>query len=390
MPALSAQRPLLTVQIHVADSAGVAIAGADVAIVHGTTDVVAHGSTNADGRVALTIPRTSNEQQIVVRKVGYERGYRFFSVAEADSARFEIRLLRTSTTLAPVVVTAEEDRQRKSYHLTADEIENSTRTLFDAADIFKIRPDMMTSRGGAQACEVFWTPRDGWIETVWVNGTRVQAAFVDSIYVMSQRARLGLSTLPARPQLSLTPSKKPRPLPPTFWNPRHIDSVLSILHTIKPEHIAEVTYHDCFDASVGKNHSDMAMFIVLKPGIAFATGIGSYVVGDSAIVARMAKLATASSATSALDVGDLPRYRFRLLGVFDGETGNPLPDVDVIDSTTGNRAKTSPTGTVSLYFVPEGAATLRLRRDGYRDTTVALAISPADTMPLTLVMSRRP
>ena len=49
----------------------------------------------------------------------------------------------------------------------------------------------------------------------------------------------------------------------------------------RAEHIEEVTYHDCTDMSVERPHADMAMFIVLKPGIGYDVSRGSYVIGTT-------------------------------------------------------------------------------------------------------------
>ena len=90
-----------------------------------------------------------------------------------------------------------------------------------------------------------------------------------------------------------------------------------------------------------------------------------------------------------INIGDLPRYRFRLVGIFDGATGDPLDGVEVRDSTSGLHALTTKTGTASLFFVPEGAATITFHRAEYRDTTIAITISPSDTLPITLTLSRK-
>jgi hypothetical protein len=381
---LSAQQTgTVIVAVHVTDSANVAVSDADVSVVRGLTGVLALGVTNAAGRIVLAVPASSETVQVTVRRIGFVRGFRFVSLKESssDTMRLEMKLLRAPQPLEAVKVTAEQDLRRQSYYLTADDIENSNRTILDASDIFKLRPDMMTSRGGAKACEVPWTDRDGWIESVWVNGRRVVLPVVDSQYVAGRKAALGIGLpLPPRPNPRLTPLPKvPTPPKPPWTEFRHIDSVLSILHSIKPEHIAEVTYHDCFDASIGKNHSDMAMFIVLKPGIGYEDGLGSYVVAED--TTRRAQT---------LAVGDLPPYRFRLIGVYDDGNGDPLAGVDVIDAASGTRARTTATGTVSLFFLPEGANLIRLHHDGFRDTTVTLTISPRDTVPLTFVLSRQP
>ncbi|MDB4876367.1 MAG: hypothetical protein JWM41_2813 [Gemmatimonadetes bacterium] len=369
----------MTVAVRVADSASGPIAGADVAIVRGIAEPVARATTSPQGRATLDVSRSEGTLQLTVRKIGFQAAYRFFSVSAADTVTVDVRLARTVVTLAPVTVSAAEDLKRKSYHLGAEDIENSGRPIIDGSDIFKLRPDMMNSRGGAMACAVPWTPRTGWIESVWVNGIRVTLADVDSVYVYGRKAGLGIpAPLPPRPNPRITrlpaPPRAPRS-PFTAFS--HIDTVLSILRNIHPEHIQEITYHDCFDDSIGKNNSDMSMFVVLKPGIGYKNGVGSYVIDDHPAAGR------------ALSVDSLPRFRFRLLGVYDLDTGDPVPDVDVIDSASGVRAKTTATGTVSLFFVPEGSGALRLHRDGFRDTTLAVTISPVDTVPLTILIRRQ-
>jgi hypothetical protein len=370
----------VTIAIRVVDSANAPVAGADLSVVRDVSASLAHGTTNTAGHARLSMLRSAGDLQLAVRKIGYQRSYRFFTLPAADSMVLEIRLLRSVVSLAPVTISAKEDLRRKSYHLDADDIENSSRAMIDGTDIFKLRPDMMNSRGGAQACAVPWTPRDGWIESVWINGRRVILPIVDSVYVAGRKAALGLASRPPRPNPRISQGRgrapAPRPMPPPFSTFSHIDTVLSILHSIKPEHIAEITYHDCFDTSIDKSHSDLAMFIALKPGIGYKDGIGSYVVADE------------EPKTNGTDLGALPRYRFRLLGVFDGETGDALPGVDVLDTLSGTSAKTTSTGTVSLFFVPEGTRGVRLHRDGYRDTTFTLTISPTDTIPLTFTMPR--
>jgi hypothetical protein len=223
---------------------------------------------------------------------------------------------------------------------------------------------------------VYFTPRTGWIESVWINGQRVTLAPVDSAFARGREIAYGIGPKPPRPNPRITRMRAPTPPPPAFTEFSHMDTVLSILRLIKPEHIAAVTYHDCFDQSVGKNNSDLAMFIALKPGTGFDLKRGSYVVEDT------------MSAMPVLDVRNLPRYRFRLLGAFDAVSGEPLASVVVTDSASGVHAATTATGTLSLFFVPEGSVTLRLHKEGYRDTTAAITIAPSDTVPVTVVMTR--
>ena len=380
-------------RVGVVDSAGAPVAGADVAIVRGMSETAAHATTDNAGRALLTIDRGGDPNQLVVRKIGFERGYRFFSAGNADSLAFTLSLIRTVTSLAPVNVTEKEDLKLKSYHLTAEDIEKSNRTILDGADLFKLRPDMMSSRGGPKACEVPWTPRDGWIESVWINGQRVNLAAIDSTAVYSKRFQLGVNYVPPPPpsnKFAFGGTNGIETPPPMFPQYSHIDSAIAILSMVHPEHIAEVTYKDCFDTSVGLNHSDLAMFIALKPGIGFDPGRGTYVVDrletDGSNAARRS---AARPTAAAVPPPGLPPHRLRLLGVFDLEDGSPLAGVAVVDSASGTRATTTATGTVSLAFLPEGRSTLLLRRDGYADTTLDVTIAPGDTIPITFVMPRK-
>jgi hypothetical protein len=82
------------------------------------------------------------------------------------------------------------------------------------------------------------------------------------------------------------------------------------------------------------------------------------------------------------------RYRFRLLGVYDAQTGDPVDGVEVADVLSKASTMTSKTGTISLFFLPDGGSLVRLRKIGYESQTLAVSISPADTIPITVVLNR--
>jgi hypothetical protein len=83
----------------------------------------------------------------------------------------------------------------------------------------------------------------------------------------------------------------------------------------------------------------------------------------------------------------LASHRARIVGVFDFNTGAPIEGVEVTDMASGTMALTTRTGTVSLAFLPDGGSTVRVRRIGYTAITQFVAISPADTVPLTLMLT---
>lgn len=81
-----------------------------------------------------------------------------------------------------------------------------------------------------------------------------------------------------------------------------------------------------------------------------------------------------------------PRPRQRLMGVFDLATGEPIVDAEVIDILQKNSILSSKTGTVSLAFLPDGASLVRIQKIGYRPVTLTVTMSPADTVPLTVLL----
>jgi hypothetical protein len=98
-------------------------------------------------------------------------------------------------------------------------------------------------------------------------------------------------------------------------------------------------------------------------------------------------LLAASLATAQEPPSRLAAYRGRVVGVFDLNTGAPIEGAEVIDLASGTKALTTSTGTVSLFYLPDGGSVVRIRRLGYTATTQFIAISPSDTVPLTLLMT---
>ncbi len=398
--------PPLVVSVHVIDSTGIAIEGADAAVLVGLSDSKAAGTTDPSGRASLTVTEPRGEYQLVVRKIGYNRSDQFFR-GTSGRLSFDVVMHRNTQALAPVRVTAREDIKRKSYFIDADEIAKHADELIDASDILKkLKPDMVCGRscspwGGvpasvrsaARSCPISTTNPSGCRRTAgsgatpgmsrtnaWVNGQRILMIATDPVCMAGKRGALsGLSA-----------------------------GTMQILCEILPEHIEQIQFIDEFDNSIGKVGSNSALFIVLKEGVVYEPGKASYVRDAAApipgIRAALPGVQTAASpplplsvlpgrdsATARRDSAPaLPAYRYRVLGVYDQDTGDVIPEARVVDVNTGTYANTSPTGTVSLIFLPEGSSLLRITKAGYEDLNLPVDIGPTVATPLTLLMKKKP
>ncbi len=83
-------------------------------------------------------------------------------------------------------------------------------------------------------------------------------------------------------------------------------------------------------------------------------------------------------------------YRYRLLGVFDEDTGEPIAGAHVTEAKSGDYVTTTATGTVSLIFLPEGSSLLKITRTGYAELDLSVDIGASATKALTLLMKKAP
>jgi hypothetical protein len=362
----------ILVRVRVVDTTRAPISGAEVSVIRDLNTQVASGVTDGLGLRDLRVPRTDGEYQIVVRRIGYQRNERFFARPLSDTVAVQIDLRRVVQELAPVNVTGQEDRTRRHYHLDADEISSSTRLLYDATDVLqKIRPEML----GSGDCA---------LQNVWVNGKRVIYPPPNEMAL----ARRGTPPAPAPPPTLVFQgdgsSGRALPASPA----QRVDGdPWSALASIKPEHILEINYIDCYIYDpVHKKGSEDAVYIALKPGIGYDPGVGSFVV-DTARTANANELPP-------IRVAGVPdsvlAYRRRLLGVYNERTGDPVVGAEVIDLQSGLRSRTSKTGTVSLIYLEEGKSVIRIHRDGFRDEDMDVTIAPGKTNPITVVLAPLP
>ena len=247
--------PRAVVRVTAKDSSGNVIPSAEVVVTRGVKDVVARGTTNDRGQTLLSVEvKDSSDFQVTMRKIGFLRSDRFFAVGPFDTAAVEITAARArANELATVKVTASADAAWKSYHLDADDIEKASPALDNGWELVKrLRPFMLSSRGG---CETG-------AQNVWVNGKRIRLPLMPT-GMAAARARVGVSP---RARFSYVP--------------------VSVLSEIAPEHIQEITYRDCFDHSMAAVGSTDAIFVTLKPGVAYQVNVGSFVADPPAAPTR--------------------------------------------------------------------------------------------------------
>ena len=271
---------------------------------------------------------------------------------------------RIAQPLEAVRISAREDAARKSYYIDNEEIANSDRPLFTSVDIIeKLRPDMVWGRAGPGGpC--------GKISSVFVNGRRILQSPTAGTMAASRRA---LAPGDARRRTSAGRTM-------VLDKYKVTGMPAEILSVIRPEHIAEMTYNDCFEKSVRVNRGDNAAFVILKPGVGYDNEEGSYVIDGPAPRRRAERGAPAES------TGVFPSWRVRILGVFDNESGESIEGAEVVDVVTGTTALTTKTGTVSLAFLPEGGSEVLVKKAGYKPLMIEVLISPRDTVPITLTM----
>ena len=358
MPVVSARgQHDAIVRVRVVDSAGAPIANAEVSALRGLTTVVAGGPTDSLGRRSFTVPHGS-DYEVVARRIGYQRGTQFFSAVH-DSVGIRLVLRAAATNLPAVSVTAKEDIKRRAYHLDADDIAASKRPIIDGLDVLtKLRPDIIYTR----------VP-DCALRYVWVNGKRIVFPTINPA--------LAAKTRQLRRAAQATPHIGPTGIATVNL------TVQSVMASIHPEHIDEVNFADCNDTSVDMVKGNSALFVTLKPGVAYDPGIGSYVLEQTALAPND----RAAVNDAAMSTKPAP-YRNRLLGVYDEQTGEPVAGVEVADSTSGTFATTTVTGTVSLAFLPDGISTLVIRKTGYAPLRFPIVISPKDTLPITLTLAK--
>jgi len=333
--------------VHVLSDSGAAIADADIVVFAPSVRSIGQSRSDAAGRAVIRLPsELPSNVTVTARHLGYAAASRQINVSRADSSFLELRLATATRMLPGVSVDVARMRPERRPYIDSTEIASSTRSILSLADVVKkLRWNIdyqvykclpRTAVGPAARGPIPGTPHDELHAEVYVNGQWI----------------------------------------PPEWDPGHL---------IHSEHIAEMRYVNCFDHSV-QDLPELpwaALYVTLKPGVAWDVKRGSYLLDEASSEHRPARDIVTRSATPA-------RSMDRLLGVYDEESGAALADVSVTDSASGTTALTTATGTISLGFVSNPTASLRIHKLGYVDQVISVRMSEPDTLPITLVLKRAP
>src|SRR5581483_12052974 len=84
VPAVAAAQDV-TIAVRVVDSTNAPVADADVAIVREVSTSLARTTTTRAGRARLQIAHVDGPLQLIVRKIGFQPGFKFFTLTAQDS-----------------------------------------------------------------------------------------------------------------------------------------------------------------------------------------------------------------------------------------------------------------------------------------------------------------
>lgn len=237
-----------TVSVRVRDETNRAVSGADVMFVQGAGGAFVAGRTDTTGTYQLldadSLPLPVS---VVARKLGYAPTRATLSDVRADGADV-LLTLRPTAALDTIRINA--TMRGKNYVLGKAEILGSTRTIRDALEALeKLRPEMLGDQGRC--------PSDP-VTNVWINGRRV--FFKVSSAAPARMRKRGAYRVSADPRQSGGEL-----------------AVQKVLASIKPEHLSEIRYVNCWDITTAGIGTNNAIYITLLPGFTWDMSRGSHV-----------------------------------------------------------------------------------------------------------------
>lgn len=238
MPAQERSTALLRVRVVTDDAP---VADATIVVRSSGRDSIATARTDKSGWHAFVLPAGGGgEFQIVARKPGFAPDTVSVTLNAPDSLEVYLSLRPLVTKLAPIV-----SRTHPDYFIDSTQMAGSGRIVRDAFEVLtKLRPNMLGDKGRCPADPV---------DNVWINGKSMLrfASFTNPRNFRRARLHGGSGESPL------------------------VDSVLA---SIRAEHLAEIRYVNCWQRGPRPDAAAVnAIFVVLKPGIGWDWGRGSYV-----------------------------------------------------------------------------------------------------------------
>ena len=263
---VQAQHRSTFLRFVVTDTLGNPIQGAEITAMVGLTKTLGSVVTDGTGRRAMSVAwEADRDYELRIRRLGYLKSTQFFR-PNADTVDIALRMRPAPQMMDAVVVTPEEDLKRKRLYIDADQIAASERPIRNALDVVtKLRPDMIHPPGAGiyTSCGLYY---------VWINGRRIVFPPINpTLETTTRLQRRGVMLARGRSGSALKVSGQ------SAINL----SVQSVLHSIKPEHIEEMKFVDCWDTEMKMPRAQGGLFVVLKEGIGFQSGRGSYVAFDT-------------------------------------------------------------------------------------------------------------
>lgn len=262
-------KPPAIVHVQVTQAAGTPLADADLIVLKSGAATLL-GRSDANGRHTFLVDIDTGRYSLAVRKLGFTRTLRLLPIAPGDTFAITVAVARAPAELDTIRATAQQ-LPSKNYFLGGDEIMASTRGIFDALDALqKLRPNMLGD--GGRVCPG--------VRNIWINGRREYWGSIDDPFSTEMSAPSG-----GRGRVSRPRTRGVTKAPKMTEEPDGVDTVLMWL---KPEHIAEMRYVNCWDMSMPEIGTNDALYIVLKPGVKFVWGKGT-VVDSSYVPAPLTK-----------------------------------------------------------------------------------------------------
>lgn len=263
---VGAQQPTrpIVVRIRVTDPDSLGASGVAVAITGAGASPIASARTDSAGRASMSFVRHDTLVRVGLRKIGYAASVHDIVLTGTDTFSLAFTLTRSVQQLD--TVRADQRRLSNDYIIGAAEIAASKRPLLDAYDAVRLRPQMMGDR--MRDCP--------YVQHLWVNG-RHQPLFPQEIIPFTDTPEITFSTPHGvREDGSGRPALRPHAFPLAHA------SAAYPLALIAPKYIVEIRYTSCTMQPVAGPRSINALFISLKPGVAFDVKRGAYIADSAA------------------------------------------------------------------------------------------------------------